>query len=145
MVYDISYRPKKVLETIDALTGPSFSLLQKVRMNGSGSPRLLIHACSPLILERLARTDQMVYCSIELRPKGILVHFQSNLNVFVWPVAYHHLSIYQNGSSWSIHGGGQFMKVKCRSSENSMRNFLHKLFEHRDRHCGNSIDQGTGS
>ena len=145
MIYDISYRPKKVIDNIDSLLGSPYRLIDKVRMNGAGSPKLIVHACSQMVLDRLSRTDELVYTNIELRPKGVIVHFQSNLSVFAWPIAYHHLSVYQNGNSWSVHGNGQFMKVRCRSSEQSMRNFLIKLFKLKDEHCGSSVDQGTGS
>ncbi|NND95107.1 MAG: hypothetical protein HKN45_09590 [Flavobacteriales bacterium] len=119
--------------------------MEKVRMNGSGSPKLLIQSCSEDIRASLAHTEDLKYANVELRPGGVVIHFQTGLRVMALVIAYHHLSVYQNGNSWSFHGTGSFMKVRCMGNEVTLRNYLFKLMKLKNKHCGSSIDQGTGS
>ncbi len=145
MIYNISYRPVKVMDKIDSQVGASFNLLERVRMNGTGSPRLLVDEFCEDIKKKIAFSADLNYTNIELRKRGIIIYFKNRSIVWAFAIAYHHLTIYQNGSIWSFHSNGRYVKVHCTSSEISLKNFIFKLMRLKNKHCGHQIDHGTGS
>jgi hypothetical protein len=96
---------------IEALVGPSFRMLDRWRMKGIGSPRLLIHEASTDIKELLDVSADLNYCNVELRPQGIIIRFRSRLETYGLIIPYYRLAFYQNGTSWSFHSEGLFLKV----------------------------------
>ena len=60
---------------------------------GIGSPRLLIEEASINI--HINEVSDINYCSIELRPYGILVNITQQLNLFSLVIPYYKLKLYK--------------------------------------------------
>jgi hypothetical protein len=127
MLFNISQKNPRQDREIDALVGSSFSFVKRIRMGGIGSPRLLINESSPQISSRIESTEDRKMCNVELRPQGIILRFNSKLTTYAWVIPYRLLSIYQNGSQWSIHAAGNFVKVFPEGSPDLKRQFMQKL------------------
>ncbi|MDA0380322.1 MAG: hypothetical protein O2869_03265 [Bacteroidetes bacterium] len=126
MVWNTSHSDLKIERQISALVGESFSLLKRFEMRGIGSPKLEILQASTELHTILAVNQDRLRCSIELRPKGVIIHFKSRLDTYALPIPYHKLSIYKGESnSYSL-----FMdhyKLKIKADDPKVKAFIHKV------------------
>jgi hypothetical protein len=111
MILNNSYNDKEINRRINALVGEPFSLWQRIRRKGIGSRRQLILEASVSIQKEVEVNSGIAYCLIEMRPKGLLVHFRKRLEAMVWVVPYYQLTLFQNGSDFSIHAAGEFVRI----------------------------------
>lgn len=128
MVYNLTYRNDSIDALIDDILGKPYSLLQKIRIGGVGSKRMLIEKASPnWSLFSKTYTDN-TYCSIELRRNGILVHVHIKLKSYAWIIPYHKLSIYKT-NTMSIHANGKFITLVNNTMLKANKNFFKTLFK----------------
>lgn len=113
-------------EAINELVGTSFSLLTKIQMGGTGSEKMEITACSRYFQEALNSHQQTNYGSIEIRTRGVIVHFNNGRSYYVWCIPYYRLSVYQT-KSLSIHGEGRVVTFKVNRNQN--KSFIRKLLK----------------
>ena len=126
MVLNTSHSDPKIERQISTLVGESFSLLKRFEMRGIGSPKLEILQASTDLHNILSVNQDRLRCSIELRPKGVIIHFKSRLDTYALPIPYHKLSIYKGESnSYSL-----FMdqyKLKINASDSMVKAFIQKV------------------
>ena len=126
MVLNTSHSDPKIERQISALVGESFSLLKRFEMRGIGSPKLEILQASTDLHNILSVNQDRLRCSIELRPKGVIIQFKSRLDTYALPIPYHKLSIYKGESnSYSL-----FMdqyKLKINASDSMVKAFIQKV------------------
>ncbi|MDG1064364.1 MAG: hypothetical protein P8O93_07965 [Flavobacteriaceae bacterium] len=126
MLFNTSYANKEFDHESVAIVGPSYSLIQKLVNGPKGSSRLIIDGFSPKIQAQIKSSSSLHYANIELRPKGIIVHFTQGLERFAWIIPYYRLAIY-NTSKFSIHGDGQFIKFRKDKHYKSAKGFIEKM------------------
>ena len=68
-------------QLIADLIGDSYSLVQKWRLGGVGSKRMIVDEVSPNMQSLMNSVSDLNYANIELRPKGILIL----INKFLYP------------------------------------------------------------
>ncbi len=131
MIFDSTYIDKKTEKELNALLGKSFGLRDRLRMGGVGSHRMVIDKASIGFTSILSKATGIVYGSIELRPTGILLHFNVKNTNYSWVVPFYRLTVYQS-DYFSIHANGEF--ISFRKDKNFIRNkaFLNKMMEHRN-------------
>lgn len=126
MLLNHSLHLAKDEERIAALVGPSYSLFTKISMGGTGSEKMEILACSSYFKEVLHQFQETNFGSLEIRTKGILVHFNNGRNYHVWCIPYYRLSIYKT-DTLSIHGEGHMVRFKTNQNKNNQ--FIRKLLD----------------
>jgi hypothetical protein len=115
-------------QIIADLVGGSFSLVQKLKMKGIGSKRMIIDEVSPNMQTMMNRVSDINYANIELRPKGILVMINQGLKNFTWIIPYYQLVIYKvNGSS--LHAQGRFIHFRNSKTFKENKKFFDKLLD----------------
>jgi hypothetical protein len=132
MIFDTSYYDPEIKKIIDETLGKSYSLLDRIKMKGIGSSRMEILDCSTDIKELLPTGFKGNFASIELRPKGVIIHFKKFTEHFSWIIPFYSLSIIQSNSI-NIHSKGSYIKLQLRS-KNSIP-FIQKLI----RQVGNNF------
>ena len=80
MILNISYNNKKVKNFINESLGKAYGFIERIKMNGIGSPKLKIKDASIDVKLLLDVNSNAKSCNIEIRPKGILIHFKSISN-----------------------------------------------------------------
>lgn len=116
MLANVSYNNKVQREEIDATVGKPFTLIQRLKLGGVGSPKLYVTTSSKEIdaLFLLDQNDNT--CNIELRPKGIIVRFRSLLETFALVVPYYKLTVFKGTSDiYSIHIDHHKVSVSAQS------------------------------
>ena len=99
MMHDITYHNPETEDLIDIALGKRFSLWKKIKMKGIGSRRMLLKRTSPNFHQYTNKVADINYVSIELRPKGILVHLTKGLKNFAWAIPYYQLAFFKSEES----------------------------------------------
>ena len=136
MVLNTSYNDPKVREEIDQSLGKSFSFIHRIMKKGIGSQRMLVAQVSAELMHCINADHYPSFSSIEMRPKGILVHFNKNTITHTWLIPYFALAIYQS-DNLSLHSRGQFVKYRDTDAADQkfFRKILHEKIEWEAKHA----------
>lgn len=130
MLLNISYNRPKIKTLIDDNVGRAFSLMDRFKMGGIGSGKLVIDTTSQQIHNLLVLDSYTNVCSIEMRPKGILLSFRSLLETYALIIPYRKLHIYKGKSQqYSIYMDNYFVKVKA--DEKRIHKFMRKILDYK--------------
>ncbi|WP_299095452.1 hypothetical protein [Winogradskyella sp.] len=133
MLIDTTHYNSEHKQIIADLVGSPFSLVQKLKLRGVGSKRMIVDEVSPNLQQVLNIVSDINYGNIELRPKGILIHITKGLKNFTWIIPYYHLVIYKiNGSS--IHAQGKFVHFRANKTFKENKKFFDKLIDQKTKH-----------
>ena len=138
MLRNISYMRPSLKKEIESLVGHSFSLAKRWKMKSVGSPRLLMHEASAEIQKLMDKNADLNYCNVELRTLGIVLRFQSRLETYGLIIPYYRLAFYQNGSSWSFHGEGLYVKAISTLSGKAADKFKMNLLQQKALSAGDN-------
>ena len=129
MIRNITYDDKDIKAEIDCLIGKSFSLVERLKMGGNGSPRFTIIDSSFTIRKLIRRSNAIGYCNIELRPAGVLVSFKSVLDTYSWAIPFNKLNVYQEKKHYILHSDIEFVKLVNNYKSNLNKQFIQRLVD----------------
>lgn len=128
MIINTTHHNPEHRQIIADLIGGPFSLVQKLKMKGVGSKRMIIDEVSPNMQSMMNKVSDLNYANIELRPKGVLVMINQGLKNFTWIIPYYQLVIYKiNGSS--LHAQGRFIHFRNSKMFRENKKFFDKLLD----------------
>jgi hypothetical protein len=126
MLVNDSYNHKEVNRKIIQAVGTPYGLIERLKMKGIGSPRLIIVESSPQIEQLLNLDSNANWCFVEMRPEGIILRFRSILETYALVIPYWKLVIYKTDASiYTIHKDEFFVRVKVSSS--SEHKFIQRI------------------
>jgi len=128
MLLNLSYKDKKIKSKINREVGNEFNFIEKFKLRGNGSPKLLISECSSNIDELLSLNNNIKKCNIELRNKGIIIRFRSLLETYGLIVPYYKLKIFK-GKKDEISLYKDNFSVKLKITGKDVKDFFKKLKE----------------
>lgn len=127
MLYSISYHDKKITQIINDKVGKPFGFIENIKRKGIGSPRLIITNSCAEIAQILNRNNSIKYANIELRPHGIIIGFQSQLEVFALVIPFYKLVIFKPGNTITFHVDQYFISFSYTASNKNLMAFLKKM------------------
>ena len=110
----------------NAEMGKPFGLIEKLKLGGIGSRRMIIENFSEDIKNLKLKVSGIQYANIELRPNGIIVHINQGIYTHAWTIPYFRLSVF-NGDFFTIHGGGSHIQFDKEKSWKENKEFLQKI------------------
>ena len=125
-LHNITYKNKETEKEINAEMGKPFGLIEKLRLGGIGSRRMIIENFSEDISSLALKVSGIQYANIELRPNGIIVHINQGIYTHAWTIPYFRLSIF-NGDFFTIYGGGSHIQFNKEKSWKENKDFLQKI------------------
>lgn len=128
MVFNTSYKNSVYTKKSIEVVGKAFSFMEKIKMGGVGSSRLIIKELSTKLQPKNAQTIDDNFANIELRPKGIIIHFTNRLDRYSWIIPYYRLVIYR-AQTFSIHANGHFIKFKKNKNYIDNKKFIDKMID----------------
>ena len=128
MILNTTHYNKEHKSTIADLVGSEFSLVQKLKLKGVGSKRMIIDDVSPNMKSLLNIVSDINYGNIELRPKGVLIMINQGLKNFTWVIPFYQLVIYKTNGS-SIHAQGRFVHFRDNKTFKENKKFFDKLLD----------------
>ena len=93
MIYNITRTDRNIDRAVEQLVGKRFGLIYKFKNGSIGSKPYVISKCTS---DFNINTESQAYerkCNIELRPRGIIIHFRIKSSSFIWPIAYDVLAL----------------------------------------------------
>jgi len=139
MLVNVSYNNKEITRKVDEAVGKPFTLKERWKMNGIGSPKLVIKETSVEIRNLLILDNNRDTCNIEIRPKGIIVGFRSLLETFALVIPYYKLVIYKGDLGiYSIHRDKYFIKVEADTK--AIQKFFRKILDYKIDNAPTSIE-----
>ena len=112
MLRNISYNNAKIKSEINNLLGHPFTILNRIKLCGIGSPKYIILQTDSKINNLLNLDNNTNQCNIELRPKGIIISFRSLLETFALIVPFYKLKLFKGQSNvYSIYIDEYFIKI----------------------------------
>lgn len=127
MLFNISYKNLKIERQINELVGKPYSILERITKGGIGSPKLFITRCSPAIYDLLHVNESVKFCNIEMRPKGILIGFQSRLEVYVLVIPYYKLALFKPGNTITFHCNEHYISIDQSKYNSNSKNIIEKI------------------
>lgn len=139
MLLNVSYTDKKITKKIDDAVGKPFTLKERWKLGGIGSPKLHITDVSIEIQNLLILDNNLNTCNIEMRPKGIILRFRSLLETYGLIIPYYKLNIYKGDFAvYSIYRDNYFVKV--RSDTKAIQKYFRKLLDYKADNAPTSIE-----
>ena len=139
MLLNVSYNNPDIKEKIDREVGKTLTLLDRFKLKGSGSPRLIITTVSIDIHNLLILDNNRNTCNIEIRPNGIIVRFRSILETYALVIPFWKLKIYKGkAEEYSIYRDHYFIKVEAK--DENVHKFFKKLISYKDDNAPTRID-----
>ena len=93
MLFDTSYSDKRITRQINEAVGHPFSFLERIKMGGIGSRRMVIGDISEEYQKYLKAAHYQSHANLELRPKGLIIHFRHKLEAYSWIMPYASLEV----------------------------------------------------
>ena len=139
MLLNVSYNNPDIKEKIDREVGKTLTLVDRFKLKGSGSPRLIITSVSIDIHNLLILDNNRNTCNIEIRPSGIIVRFRSILETFALVIPFWKLKIYKGkAEEYSIYRDHYFIKVEAK--DDNVHKFFKKLISYKEDNAPTRID-----
>jgi hypothetical protein len=139
MLANVSYNNKELNKKIIESVGKPFTLKERWKLGGIGSPKLSITSSSIEIGNLLKLDNNLNTCNIELRPKGIILRFRSLLETYALIIPYYKLSVYKGDAKiYSIYKDHYFIKVK--SDTKAIKQFFKKMMDYKADNTPTSIE-----
>jgi len=127
LLYNVTYHKDSIEREINKLVGKPFSTMERIKMNGIGSGRLVIKEASEEILELINKSVDTAYTNIELRPKGVIVGIKSIHETYLWVIPYYLLTMYKNDGHISVYDNKLKMNLSYEKESKSIMKFLSKV------------------
>jgi len=126
MLFNTTHKNDEAKTQTNDLLGKPYNFIESIKLGGIGSKRMIIDGVSPKLLFLKNTVSDLNYCSIELRPKGIIVFITKGLQNFSWIIPFWQLVIYKT-SGISIHDQGNFIRIKNNKLLKENKSFFKKL------------------
>jgi hypothetical protein len=128
MIINTTHHKAENKQIVADLIGSPFSLVQKLKLGGIGSKRMIIDEVSLNMRSMMNIVSDINYANIELRPKGVLIMINKGLKNFTWIIPYYQLVLYKTNGS-SIHAQGRFIHFRNSKTFRENKKFFDKLLD----------------
>lgn len=126
MIKNLSYNSKKINALLLELVGRPFSFIERLKLGGIGSNKLVIADASKEIVELLRLDNNVNYCNIEIRKNGLIIRFRSLLETYGLIIPYYKLIIYKGESNiYSLYKDTKYIKFLVDNKSTSL--FMKKI------------------
>ncbi|WP_299246768.1 hypothetical protein [uncultured Aquimarina sp.] len=132
MLVNNTYRDPELKKILDEQVGKPFSIRERIKLGGIGSPKLNITEASIEINNLLILDNNLNSCNIELRPKGILIGFGVRLETYLLVIPFYKLTIYKGkAEEYSIYKDNYFIKFYAKSTDTSIHKYIKKIIRYK--------------
>ena len=126
MLKNVSYNNSKIKSEINDVLGNPFTIFERIKLGGVGSPKYIISQTDSIITNLLNLDNNTNQCNIELRPKGIIVSFRSLLETYALIIPFYKLKLFKGQSNvYSIYIDKYFIKILAKNKNE--HDFIKKI------------------
>lgn len=128
MLFQTTRNNKEYTRQSKLLVGNEFGFISKIKKRGVGSSRMMIHRTSPNLDESTLEFSEINYGNIELRPKGIIIHYTKKIERYSWIIPYYKMHVYRS-EFFSIHADGHFIQFTKNKNYTENKKFIDKMVQ----------------
>lgn len=122
----------KVKTEIDTVVGKTFTLVERKELGKTKYPDIPITFASIEIYNLLIMNQGQPTCTIELRPKGILISFRANQDTYALVIPNHRLRVNKaKAEEYSFQSSHHFIKIFVSKEDKELRSFIKTLRAHK--------------
>ena len=134
MLINFSHNDPEIIKKINEAVGPPFSLIERFKMLGIGSPKMRIIKSSIEIHNLLVLDQSTNTCNIELRPNGIIISFQKRLETYSLVIPYYKLSVYKGDiNAYSFFKDHHLIKILATERDKRIHAFVSKILTEKEK------------
>lgn len=127
-----TYKDPELKQKIAEEVGNPFTMLERFKLGGIGSPKLTITESSSEINNLLMLDNSTNTCNIELRPKGILVGFGVRLETYLLVIPFYKLNMYKGkATEYSIYRDNYFIKFRAKNADVAIHAYVKKILNYK--------------
>lgn len=130
MIIDSTYMDGDTKRNVDKLVGKAFGFRKRLTGEPIGSHRMMVGEYSQGFEHIFKKATGIVYCNIELRPLGAILHFNVKNTPYSWVIPYRKMTFYDT-EIFSFHADGQFLKFHKDENWGINKKFLRNLMNRR--------------
>lgn len=93
------------------MVGPPITLTERLRKGAIGSHRMIVDEYSEVFKTIFDRSPRLIYTNLELRPNGVLFHFNIKYARYTWIIPYRNLTFF-NSDIISFHSGEDHIRIR---------------------------------
>ncbi|WP_420315914.1 hypothetical protein [Ekhidna sp.] len=123
MIFDTSYSDKETTKKINHSVGSPYSWKERWKLRGIGSRRMTVHDISEDYKKYMNADHYISTASIELRPKGIIIHFRHKLQAYSWVMPFDSLTIHSS-DSLKLECDGKYIKFNEPGNDKFIRQMI---------------------
>jgi hypothetical protein len=127
VIYNVTRTDKNTDREVYNLLGKPFGLLHKLKNGSIGSEPFIIMDCSADFSIDIQSNDYDRKSNIELRPKGIILHYRKKSSSFIWPIAFKDLIISYSREELGISDGRLNVSLNPRVKSKKESAFVLKM------------------
>ncbi len=132
MLVNNTYRDPELKEKLIEQVGKPFTLIERIKLGGIGSPKLHIVGSSVEINNLLMLDNRIHTCNIELRPKGILIGFGVRLETYLLVIPFYKLTIYKGkAEEYCIYKDNYHIKIKVKNTDTAIHQYIKKVLNYK--------------
>ena len=134
MLVNFTHNDPKIALKINEAVGPPYSLIERFKMAGIGSPKMRIIKSSIEIHNLLVLDQSTNTCNIELRPKGIIIGFQKRLETYALIIPYYKLSVYKGDiNAYTFFKDHYLIKILATEKDKKIHMFVTKILAEKEK------------
>lgn len=128
MLLNLSHDLAKKKEIITSEIGKPFDLEYRKKLDGTLLSDLPVTAASIDLYNLMILNDVQVRCSIEMRPKGIVMSFRAKQDMYSLVIPFYKLKIYKGrAEEYSFYKDHYFIKIWAGANDANTHKFVKKL------------------
>lgn len=119
---------KEVKLLIKDMVGPPITLMERLSKGAVGSHRMIVDEYSEVFKAVFDKAPGLIYTNIELRPEGLLFHFNIKYARYTWIIPFRNLTFF-NSDSISFHFGEDHIRIRRDQNLQMNHKILQKVLE----------------
>lgn len=128
MLLNISKDFNEKREDINEIVGRPFTLSERQQLKTTSLHNLPVTAASIEIYNLLVLNEGQSNCSLEMRPKGVLISFRAAGETYSLIIPFFKLKIYKGrAEEYSFYKDNHFIKVHAGAEQTEVHSFIKKL------------------
>lgn len=131
MLLNISQDYAKKRELISKEAGKPFDLEKRKEFKGTSLTNIAVTAASIDLYNIMTLHEDRIFCSIEMRTKGIIISFKAKNDTYSLIIPYYKLNIYKGkAEEYSFYKDHYFIKIWAGAKEKDVHDFIKKIKNH---------------
>mgnify|MGYP000217939299 CR=1 FL=1 len=128
MLLNVSQDLAKKNELISTEVGKPFTLEERKKLEGTILKDIAVTAASIDLYNLMVLHEAQIFCSFEMRPKGVIINFRAKDDMFSLVIPFYKLKIYKGkAEEYSFYKDHYFIKIRAGAEEPEVHKFVKKL------------------